>query len=202
MSHQSKVINNMADPILQTQDNDAPASIQQRFCQGDAAAFNVVVECYLPDIQRLTHRLVAWGGEADDVVQDVFTAAFVNCRKYRADSSLKTWLFSITINTCRTRNRRRLLWRKFVKKHSVDHRPSVCHRDDTFVQEQNEKVRLAVRRLPAKYRDAIVLKYLEELPTSEILDILKISEQAFYTRLNRGRNFLQEDLSDYLGNEK
>jgi len=50
----------------------------------------------------------------------------------------------------------------------------------------------ALRQLPATYRDVIVLKYLEELPMAEILDILKIRQNTFYTRLNRAKNQLRQ----------
>ncbi|MHC4883198.1 MAG: sigma factor-like helix-turn-helix DNA-binding protein [Planctomycetota bacterium] len=83
-----------------------------------------------------------------------------------------------------------------MKEVTINH-PAHVH----LQREQAETVRSAVRRLPGKYRDAVVLKYLEELPTREILDILKINETAFYTRLNRGRNLLQQDLAEYLENE-
>lgn len=154
-------------------------------------------------VQRLAHRLLGWDAESDDVVQEVFVAALANRRKFRAGASLKTWLFTITINICRTRNRRHRLWRKFLKKHSVT-KPVLADTpsDMSLQDEQAETVQSAVRKLPATYRDAVVLKYLEELPTYEILGILKISEQAFYTRLNRARNLLQQDLSEYLEHEK
>ena len=192
----------MADLILQSKSDDAKASIEQRFREGNDAAFDEVIECYSPVLQRFAYRLLGFDGEADDVVQDVFTAALAHRRKFRAGSSLKTWLFSITINICRTRNRRHLLWRKFVKNHSLTKAVPVHTPPDASLQdEQAETVRSAVRRLPGKYRDAVVLKYLEEVPTREILDILKINERTFYTRLSRARNILQQDLSEYPENE-
>ena len=193
----------MAEPTLQRLDTDAEASLEQRFSKADAAVFDDVIEYYLPEIQRLVHRLLAWSGETDDVVQDVFTAAFINRKRFRAQSSLKTWLFTITINTCRTRNRRHLLWRRFVKNRSGCQPSTVrCATEDAYDQEKNQKVQLAVRQLPSKYRDAVVLKYLEELPTPEILAILKITEQTLYTRLYRARNLLQQNLLEYLEDEQ
>ena len=191
----------MADSILQSKSDDAKASIEQRFREGNDAAFDEVIEYYSPVVQRLAYRLLGFGGEADDVVQDVFVAALANRRKFRVRSSLKTWLFSITINICRTRNRRRLLWRKFINKQPFHDTSANNPADSSLAQEKIEKVRYAARRLPGKYRDVVVLKYLEELPTREILDILKINEKTFYTRLSRGRNLLQQELADYLENE-
>ncbi|MHC5157193.1 MAG: RNA polymerase sigma factor [Planctomycetota bacterium] len=192
----------MADSTLQSKNDDVNASVEHRFSNGNDAAFDEIMELYSSAVQRFAYRLLGFGGEAEDVVQDVFTAALANRRKFRAGSSLKTWLFTITINICRTRNRRHLLWRTFVKNHSSTKAAPVHAPPDASLQgEQAETVRSAVGRLPGKYRDAVVLKYLEELPTREILDILKINETAFYTRLNRGRNLLQQDLAEYLENE-
>jgi RNA polymerase sigma-70 factor (ECF subfamily) len=192
----------MADSTLQSKNDDANASVKHRFSNGNDAAFDEIMELYSSAVQRFAYRLLGFGGEAEDVVQDVFTAALANRRKFRAGSSLKTWLFTITINICRTRNRRHLLWRTFVKNHSLTKAAPVHTPPDASLQgEQAETVRSAVRRLPWKYRDAVVLKYLEELPTREILDILKINETAFYTRLSRGRSLLKQDLAEYLENE-
>lgn len=188
----------MTDSILQSKTDDQSSSIEKRFCEGNDAVFDAVVECYLPAVQRLTYRLLGWDADIDDVVQDVFTAAFIHRGRFRAGASLKTWLFSIAINTCRTRQRRRLLWQKFAAKQPTGHTQSADTPEDrSLVREQGEKVRRAARRLPPKYRDVIVLKYLEELPTDEILEILKINERAFYTRLNRARNLLKHDLAEY-----
>jgi len=83
-----------------------------------------------------------------------------------------------------------------LKQHSFPTKVSVGNPVRSSIErEQIEKVRQAAWRLPGKYRDVIVLKYLEELPTHQILDILNLSENAFYTRLNRARTYLQELLS-------
>jgi RNA polymerase sigma-70 factor (ECF subfamily) len=191
----------MTDSTTQTKSVDAEASLEQRFRDGADTAFDEVVESYLPSVQQLAYRLAAWDAEVEDIVQDVFTAAFTNRRSFRSGSSLKTWLFAITINTCRSRNRRRLLWQRFVKKQPIYSSSPVDNpARNSLEREQVEKVQSAARRLPAKYRDVIVLKYLEELSTNQILEILNISERAFYTRLSRARNCLQEDLFNYVEN--
>ena len=74
----------------------------ERFSRGDETAFNSIVEQYSSDIAMLANRLLGWPGEVDDVIQDIFLAAFIGLRKFRRDCSLKTWLFTITINKCRS----------------------------------------------------------------------------------------------------
>ena len=61
-------------------------------------------------------------------------------------------------------------------------------------QQRIEKIQEAVRQLPSKYRDVLVLRYLEGLPTQDIVDILSIRESTMYTRLNRAKQYLKEKL--------
>jgi len=55
-------------------------------------------------------------------------------------------------------------------------------------------VRSAVAALPAKYRESVVLKYIEELGTDEIARILGISRNALHVRLSRARERLRQEL--------
>ena len=74
----------------------------KRFNQDEGSAFEAIVGRYGDEITRLANRLLAWPGDVDDVVQNVFLAAFLNLKKFRSQCSLTTWLFTITINKCRT----------------------------------------------------------------------------------------------------
>jgi RNA polymerase sigma factor (sigma-70 family) len=66
--------------------------------------------------------------------------------------------------------------------------------DETF-----QNVRLAVQALPFKYREPVVLKYLQELSTDEITRILGISKNALQVRLSRARERLRQDLAELIG---
>ena len=59
-------------------------------------------------------------------------------------------------------------------------------------------IQRAVRALPPKYREPIVLRYLQELPTDQICEILGISENALQVRLNRARNRLKVQLAELM----
>jgi RNA polymerase sigma-70 factor (ECF subfamily) len=59
-----------------------------------------------------------------------------------------------------------------------------------------ERIRHAVEALPAKYREPVVLRYLQELPTEQISRILGISKNALQVRLNRARARLRENLAE------
>ncbi len=60
------------------------------------------------------------------------------------------------------------------------------------------RVRHAVKALPPKYRETVVLKYLQELPTDKIAQILGISKNALQVRLTRARQRLKKDLAELI----
>ena len=61
-----------------------------------------------------------------------------------------------------------------------------------------ERVRAAIASLPSKYREPVVLRYLQELSTEEISRVLGISKNALQVRLNRARAHLRESLAEEL----
>jgi RNA polymerase sigma-70 factor (ECF subfamily) len=65
-------------------------------------------------------------------------------------------------------------------------------------RETFDQVRLAVKSLPVKYREPVVLRYLQELSMSEICSILRIKENALGVRLSRARGLLKEGLAKIL----
>jgi RNA polymerase sigma-70 factor (ECF subfamily) len=165
----------------------------KQFNDRDGAAFDKLVERYLGDVSGLASRLLGWDSEVEDVVQDVFLAAFMGLKKFRFKCSVKTWLFGITINKCRSYKYRRAVHRKLLLKAQAIKAASEKKRGR---EEKHEQVRQAVRRLPVKYREAVVLKYLQGLSTKEIIEVLGVTESAFHTRLSRARERLEKELTN------
>jgi RNA polymerase sigma-70 factor (ECF subfamily) len=75
-----------------------------------------------------------------------------------------------------------------------------AHSADQILSEREtfSRIRLAVRALPPKYREPLVLTYLQELPNDQICRILGLSENALQVRLHRARKNLQEKLKDLI----
>jgi RNA polymerase sigma-70 factor (ECF subfamily) len=173
----------------------------EKFSRGDETAFDRIVEGYSADVAVLAHRLLGWPGDVEDIVQDVFLAAFVGLKKFRCECSLKTWLFTITINKCRSYRYKQMLYLRFFSRASVKESAvlnptadNVLMNDETF-----DKVRLVVQALPLKYREPVVLRYLQELSMDETAEILSISKNALQVRLSRARERLRQDLTELIG---
>jgi RNA polymerase sigma-70 factor (ECF subfamily) len=168
-----------------------------QFRQGDDSAFDRIVERHSAEVAALANRLLGWPGEVDDVVQEVFIAAFLGLRKFRGQCRLRTWLFTITVNKCRG-------WRFRRRRSSLangDDTESIAGLDPSsdkaaMDKEAFAKVRGAVQALPQKYREVIVLKYLQGLETNEACKLLGVTANAMEVRLNRARAKLKEQLGD------
>lgn len=156
-----------------------------------------LISRYSADVSRLANRLLGWPGDVDDVVQDVFLAAYTGLEKFRGDSDMKTWLFSITINKCRNTRYKKMLSIKFLEKFSEKFRNlTVSSASEKPIRDEIcESVRKAVSNLPVKYREAVVLKYLQEMKTGEIIQVLGITENTLNVRLSRAKKILNRKLS-------
>lgn len=161
------------------------------------AAFDRIVDEYSADIAVLANRLLGWPGEVEDVVQDVLLAAYLGLKKFRGECSLKTWLYTITINKCRTYRYKRMLRFKMISRAITESSFAQwrAQENTSIDREIFEHVRRAVKALPRKCREAVVLKYLQELPTDEICRILGISNNTLQVRLHRAREVLKRNLT-------
>src|SRR5262245_61165392 len=83
---------------------------------GHHAAFDQLVTVHQDGIARLVHRLLGWPSDVDDVVQDVFVDALRNLNRFDGRSSVLTWLTRLTINRCRTHQRRQWLRFGFLRR--------------------------------------------------------------------------------------
>jgi RNA polymerase sigma-70 factor (ECF subfamily) len=168
----------------------------EQFRRGDESAFERIVEQYSAEVAALANRLLGWPGEVEDVTQEIFLAAFMGLKKFRCECSLKSWLFTITINKCRS-HRHRWKLRRLPQTKSHENLPTATH--DTNISSMDtddfNRVRRAVAVLPATYREPIVLKYLQELDADEICRILSISKNTLHVRLSRARKLLEPELA-------
>ncbi len=159
----------------------------------EEVSFDSLVAQYSGEVGLLANRLLGWPGEVEDITQDVFLAAFVGWKKFRHDCDIKTWLFKITINKCRTFRYKRFFQRKkIINKNDIELHSAADRKildDEIF-----EKVRSAVKALPARYREVVVLRYLQELEIEEISKISNTSVNTLHVRLNRAREKLKIEL--------
>jgi RNA polymerase sigma-70 factor (ECF subfamily) len=124
---------------------------------------------------------------AEDAVQETFLKAYKGFDSFRGDSSEKTWLTRIAVNTCRDFQRGG--WFKHTDRRvTPDMLPVGTMQPDT----EDLDLSLAVMKLPRKMREAILLYYYQDMSTEEIAETLGIAQSSVSNRLRRGREKLRK----------
>jgi RNA polymerase sigma-70 factor (ECF subfamily) len=141
-------------------------------------------------VTRLAYRLLGWRGDVEDLVHDVFLAAFKQRHRFRGEASAWTWLAAIAINQCRSHRRRQVLRFRWLRNRN---RPEHAARSSERAEQDEtaQRVRDAVAQLRIRDRELIVLHYLEELSTEQISAITGVSMKTIHVRLHRARQRLK-----------
>jgi RNA polymerase sigma-70 factor (ECF subfamily) len=162
--------------------------------------FEQLVADHQQRVSRLCYRLLGWREDVEDVVQEVFLAAFRALPEFRGESSGSTWLMRIAVNKCRSHVRKRIALLRLLTGARTTRKPGSGRPADRNLvdDERFQCVRRAVCKLPSKYREVIVLRYLEEMAVGEIADVLELTRNAVEVRLSRARRQLKEDLAGML----
>jgi RNA polymerase sigma factor (sigma-70 family) len=144
---------------------------------------------------RLARLFVDDRDAAEDVVQEAFLRLARHAGKIDAIERAPAYLRSIVLNLARDHNRRGLvsLRHHATAGHEVD--VDVGAEDQLVRSEENQRVLEAVRRLPARQRDCITLRYFEELSIDGIASTLGLSVNSVKTHLQRAMAALDRTLS-------
>jgi RNA polymerase sigma factor (sigma-70 family) len=174
---------------------DWPA-LAAAFRAGDDRAAEALAGQMLPYVTNLVRRLAAWSHDADDLVQDVLVAALAARHTFRGDARLDTWITRIAINRCRAHARKQWLRKRLFQTWAAT-RPAASVPPASVVVDEDEQaaiVRQAVAALPVKYREPIVLCYLQGLGVADAAAALGVRKGTLEVRLSRARKQLHDIL--------
>lgn len=171
---------------------------------GSEAAFDWLVTYYHGNVYNLVYGILSDRADAADVTQEVFLHAFRGIRGFRQGSSLKTWLYRISVR--QALNHRRWFWRHHRQQVSIDGEdeyksqslelrdPEATPYEQCAAHETQVKVRNALAEIPALFRSAVILRDLEGFSYEEIAEVLDVSTGTVKSRILRGRRMLKEIL--------
>ncbi|NLB39435.1 MAG: sigma-70 family RNA polymerase sigma factor, partial [Clostridiales bacterium] len=151
---------------------------------------------YERDLKRMCCAYLRDRALAEDAVQETFLKAYSGMADFRGESSERTWLTRIAINTCR--DLRRATWFKLVDPKATLER--VPAQDNA--PEADDTVLLAVMRLPAKSREVILLRHYQNLSLKEISEALDLGIPTVSSRLLRAREMLRKKLKGWYFDEE
>lgn len=175
-----------------------------RAAAGDDLAFETIVERYQRRIFRLASRLTS-DTDAADVLQETFLQVYRHLSSFRGDSRFATWVYRIATNAALMHRRARARrpaesLDAFLPRFDANglHKGTpaelqAASRVDELLDRRTLAIsaRGALARLPDLYRDAFVLRDLEEMPTADVADALGIEPAAVRQRVHRARLMLR-----------
>ncbi|HJT88081.1 MAG TPA: sigma-70 family RNA polymerase sigma factor [Bryobacteraceae bacterium] len=177
---------------------------------GSEEAYEELIARFQQPVYTLCLRLLNNESEACDVVQEVFLKVFRSIASFRGQSSLKTWIYRITINEAH--NARRWFARHRRREVELDTEPGESRGwmelipdggrspfEMAFNHEQAGIIQAALERINPVFREVVVLRDITDLSYEEIAEILGISLGTVKSRILRGREALREELT---GNSK
>jgi RNA polymerase sigma-70 factor (ECF subfamily) len=177
---------------------------------GHAMAYEMLVRQHGGRMLATARRFFPSEHDAADAVQDAFIAAFKAIQTFKGESQLGTWLHRIVVNSCLMRRRSQdrhptvaiesLLPQFDGTGHHVQ-RVQVFHdspSDALTIDETRKQVRDCIERLPAPYREVLILRDIEEFDTEMTARMLDVSVGVVKTRLHRARQALRTLLKPVL----
>jgi RNA polymerase sigma-70 factor, ECF subfamily len=188
-------------PVEQRREDD---ELVRRLRAGEEAAYEALLARFQQPVYNLAFRLASNPGDASDVVQEVFLKVFRNVGHFRRQSSLKTWIYRITVNEAH--NQRRWFFRHRSREVGLDDETDEgCSRtvadtgrspfDCAFDREKHVLIENALGRINPLFREVVVLRDIEDLSYEEIAEVLQISLGTVKSRIMRGREALREELT-------
>ena len=198
----------MVVPTVEPSDETLAA----RAAAGDGHAFEQIVERYEGRIFRLACRLTS-DTDAPDVLQETFLQVHRHLASFRGESRLATWLYRIAMNAALMHRRARARrpaesLDAYLPRFDAHGRHlgtpaelQLASRADELLDRQvlAEKAKAVIERLPDLYRDAFVLRDLEEMSTADVAHALGVTPAAVRQRVHRARLMLRGYLSDLVG---
>ncbi len=192
----------MLKPLTQQTDEELMAEFQK----GNEAAFDLLVARYKDPLTNFAYRMVGDEEECHDIVQDALVRLFRRKATYRPPGRFSTWMYAITLNLARSRLRSRSL-RRFVSINRPPRAvppeydlPDKSARPDEAIDAvlKGERIQEALDALPAKLREAVVMRDVQDLSYEEISEISGVPIGTVKSRISRGREQLQGMLNDLL----
>jgi RNA polymerase sigma-70 factor (ECF subfamily) len=173
--------------------------------------FGKLVSAYERFVFRVAFRFVGNEVDACDVTQDVFLRIHRALQGFRGESSLSTWIYTITANLSRNLLRSRHHREKFEvlapsNPEGEGESPGFWERRadtkekgparETESRDLGSRIQAALMDLPVDFREAVMLRDIEDLDYADISKLLRVELGTVKSRIARGRAMLREKLKD------
>ncbi len=173
---------------------DLEASLIERLKRQDSNAFQDLINLHGDSIHNLVGRLMAFDPEMEDAIQNTWIQVWRKIATFRNESSLKTWITRIAILQTRNQQRSVNRWMRRVQDRWQTESPDGNAKP---LGERNEDprwdlVQAAMKQLPYRDREILVLVYLQGNTVQEIARTLNEKANTLEVRLHRAKKLLKK----------
>ena len=185
--------------------SDTSDSELVKLSKTDPDIFEELVVRYQERLFFFIKRISYFGNEdIEDLLQETFIKVYKNLNAFDQDLKFSTWIYQITRNTVVDAIR---------KKHA---RPQETHLEDEELvkifrsgidlenemeaKDSLEKIKKIIASLPFRYKEVMILRFLEERTYEEIMDIVKKPKGTVAALINRGRKMIMKEAKEELIN--
>jgi RNA polymerase sigma-70 factor (ECF subfamily) len=174
-------------------EKDIDFSLMKAIQKGDMVAFNAMVGRYKDRLMNVIGRMLSSQEEAEDIVQETFVRVYQHRQSFNFQHCFSTWIYTIGLNLARNelRKRRRFKFFDITEMQGGEKELAVEAKLPSRVP---ELLSAAVEQLPGKYKEAFLLRDIEEMSYEEVADVLDVPLGTVKSRVNRARLMLREKL--------
>lgn len=162
-------------------------------------AFEILVQRYKNPLTNFVYRFLGDYEACTDVVQEAMIRFYRNKDSYKSIAKFSTWIYTIAGNLARTEYRRRRRRDFFsINSYGEEHEnfeiPDESFRPDIITDSgiKDKIIQNALLKISPAYRQAVILRDIQELSYEEIAEIMGIEVGTVKSKINRGRNQLQK----------
>ena len=173
------------------------ALIVRRVLAGDTEAFALLLDRYHERALRVATHLLADGDDAEDAVQEAFVRAYRHLGSYHERDRFGAWLLRIVVNQCRTHATKLRRESGSAASTALD-AASYDPRDDAASRiDRQEALQRALALLEPAQREAVVLRFADELSYDEMATLTGVGVSALKMRVQRACTRLRALLSEH-----
>ena len=172
-------------------------ALMRRVQKDEYDAFQELVDRYKTRLVNVIYRMLNDQNEAEDLVQETFLRVWTHRQDYDFSYCLSTWIYTIALNLAKNELRKR---RKFKFFSLLDMTEKGLELPDPKMGPSalGHMLEGAIGKLPGKYKEAFLLRDVEQLPYEEVAQILGVPLGTVKSRVNRARAVLKDELKPKL----
>lgn len=166
--------------------------IVKAILEGDVQQYAAIVKAYQQIVANLVYKLSGDKLDVDEIVQQVFVELYTSLTRFRFDSKLSTFIYSITVNIVNKALARRSRFISFDEAAMENQPGGHSEEEEILKEEQARRLHDAIGQLKVEQRTALVLYTFEDFSYQDIADIMMVTLSKVESLIFRAKKNLKK----------